>query len=87
MITSWGEEVTWSQATDVKFRDLEGWEVDAYVASGEPMDKAGSYGIQGAAGAFVESLSGCYYNVVGMPLSRVYVEVARLAAERNMKKH
>jgi len=57
--------------TEVTFRALEEEVVERYAASGEGADKAGGYGIQGVAGAFVERLSGCYFNVVGLPLSAV----------------
>ena len=43
-----------------------------YINSGEPMDKAGAYGIQGLGGAFVEGIKGCYYNVMGLPLNKLY---------------
>ena len=59
------------ERTEVRFRDLADSEIDAYVASGEPMDKAGSYAIQGGASAFVRELAGSYSNVVGLPVSRV----------------
>ncbi|MDL0432061.1 Maf family protein [Marinobacter sp. TBZ242] len=54
--------------TDVRFRELFTGEIEAYVATGEPMDKAGSYGIQGRGGIFVEELRGSYSAVVGLPL-------------------
>lgn len=57
--------------TKVWFRDLSDKEIDAYVATGEPLDKAGAYGIQGRAAAFVEKINGSYTNVVGLPLSQV----------------
>ena len=57
--------------TKVKFRRLMEREISSYVASGEPLDKAGAYGIQGRAGVFVEKIEGCYYNVVGLPLARL----------------
>ncbi len=57
--------------TDVRFRPLGDEEISAYVASGEPMDKAGAYGIQGRASIFVESLHGDYFNVMGLPLCRL----------------
>ena len=59
-------------STTVRFLSLSAEEIDAYVASGEPMDKAGAYGIQGLASKFVESIDGCFFNVVGLPVSRVY---------------
>ena len=69
----------WSRVvvTDVTFRELEAAEISAYVASGEPMDKAGSYGIQGLGGIFVSSIKGSYSAVVGLPLQ----ETAALLAQ------
>ncbi|MBZ5676874.1 MAG: Maf family protein [Acidobacteriia bacterium] len=61
-----------STATRVHFAPLTDAEIDAYVASGEPMDKAGAYAIQGLASKFVERVEGCYFNVIGLPLSQVY---------------
>ncbi len=63
--------------TDVSFRELASEEIRAYAASGEPMDKAGSYGIQGLGGIFVRELKGSYSAVVGLPLQ----ETAELLAE------
>lgn len=59
-------------ATQVRFTPLTESEIAEYVASGEPFDKAGAYAIQGLASKFVESVSGCYFNVMGLPLSLVY---------------
>jgi len=61
-----------SSATRVRFSALTAAEIDAYVGTGEPMDKAGAYAIQGLASKFVEHIEGCYFNVIGLPLSRVY---------------
>jgi septum formation protein len=61
-----------SSATRVRFTLLTEAEIDAYAASGEPMDKAGAYAIQGLASKFVERVEGCYFNVIGLPLSQVY---------------
>ncbi len=58
--------------TRVKFSELTEAEIDWYVATGEPMDKAGAYGIQGYASRFVESIEGNYSNVVGLPVQAVY---------------
>lgn len=58
------------ETTQVQFRDLSEDEIDAYVASGEPMDKAGAYGIQGRGALLVRRIDGCYFNVVGLPVSR-----------------
>lgn len=56
------------EITKVHFRSLTEEEITAYLASGEPFDKAGAYGIQGLGGLLVERIEGCYYNVVGLPL-------------------
>lgn len=56
------------QASDVHFRVLSDAEIDRYIASGEPMDKAGAYGIQGLAGLFVSHLSGSFTGVMGLPV-------------------
>lgn len=60
------------ELTHVSFLELNAEEISDYVASGEPMDKAGAYGIQGLASRFVYGIKGCYFNVVGLPVSRVY---------------
>ena len=57
--------------TRVKMRNYGDDEIEAYVRTGEPLDKAGAYGIQGLGGLLVEEIHGCYYNVVGLPLSRL----------------
>jgi septum formation protein len=60
-----------SVSTEVCFRHLKAEEIQAYVATGEPMDKAGAYGIQGQAAGFVLTVTGSYTNVVGLPLAEV----------------
>ena len=70
---------TFTEVTDLHFRSLSQKEIENYVASGEPMDKAGSYGIQGGAALFCERLSGDYYNVMGLPVCRLG-EILRAAA-------
>jgi septum formation protein len=61
-----------SVATEVVMDDLSNAEIDEYVESGEPLDKAGAYAIQGLASKFVREIRGCYQNVVGLPVSRIY---------------
>jgi septum formation protein len=59
------------ESTKVTFADLTDEDIDAYVALGEGLDKAGSYAIQGTGGQFVQSIQGCYYNVVGLPIHKL----------------
>jgi septum formation protein len=68
-------------ATDVDFRTLSDAEIERYIATGEPMDKAGSYGIQGKGAILVEKISGSYSNVVGLPLT----ETAALLTNFNIQ--
>jgi septum formation protein len=68
-----------SVRTSVTFEQLDPAEIDTYVASGEPMDKAGAYAIQGLASKFVRCIEGCYFNVVGLPVSTVYRRLRELA--------
>lgn len=76
-----GERVTEFEATDVTFRDLNQEEIEAYIATGEPMDKAGAYGIQGYGALFVEGISGDFYNVMGLPVCRLGRILARLGVQ------
>jgi septum formation protein len=59
------------ETTQVRFAPLTAEEIDRYAATGEPLDKAGAYAIQGIAGRYVERIEGCYFNVVGLPLARL----------------
>jgi len=68
---------TWAETTIVKFRRLTLDEIISYIESGEYEGKAGSYGIQGRAAAFVERIEGCYFNVVGLPVSRLMERLRR----------
>ena len=70
-----------SATTEVRFAALEESEIEADAQSGEPMDKAGAYAIQGLASKFVEKIDGCYFNVVGLPVSLVYTKLKQLWAE------
>ena len=71
-LRSHGKEVADLCRTSVWFSTLTEQEILDYVASGEPRDKAGAYAIQGLAAKFVEKIDGCYWNVVGLPVSLVY---------------
>ena len=70
-----------TEVTDIHFRVLSSREIDAYVASGEPMDKAGAYGIQGGAALFAEKMVGDYYNVMGLPVCRLWQLLQELSPE------
>jgi septum formation protein len=60
-----------SLATEVTFSEMSDDEILKYIKTGEPLDKAGAYGIQGIGGIFVNEIKGCYYNVVGLPLNKL----------------
>jgi len=65
-------QVVDAAATRVWFAPLSETEIADYVATGDPMDKAGAYGIQGLASKFIPRIEGCYFNVMGLPISLVY---------------
>ncbi len=77
------EKTTFTECTDVVMRELSGEEIEAYIRTGEPMDKAGAYGIQGKAAVFVSGIRGDYYNVVGLPLCATITEVRKLERKMN----
>jgi septum formation protein len=60
------------EVTEVTFRNLSQQEIKAYIDSGEPFDKAGAYGAQGSGALLIESINGCFYNVVGLPLAKFF---------------
>lgn len=76
-----GRELSEVCVTRVLFRSLSDREISAYVATGEPLDKAGAYGIQGKGAVLVEKIDGCYNNVVGLPLTRLYMLLSAIGAE------
>ena len=69
------------EKTEVVFYPMTGEEIAAYVRPGEPMDKAGAYGIQGKSAVFVEKIDGDYSNVVGLPLARLYQELKQMGID------
>ena len=76
-----GQQVSVTEITDIHFRELSQKEIRAYVDTGEPMDKAGSYGIQGGAALFAEKMHGDYYNVMGLPVCRLGKILRQLVPE------
>ncbi|MBQ9358775.1 MAG: septum formation protein Maf [Abditibacteriota bacterium] len=71
------------EATDVYFSPLTREEISLYASTDEPMDKAGAYAIQGLASRFIEKIEGDYFNVVGLPVSRLYRELSALKQEES----
>jgi len=74
-------EQTEAEVTEVRFGALSDPEIADYIATREPMDKAGAYAIQGLASRWVERIDGCYFNVVGLPVPRVYRMLKTLEAK------
>ena len=74
--------LTYTEITDIHFRELSDKEILAYIRTGEPMDKAGSYGIQGGAALFAERIAGDYYNVMGLPVCRLGQMLKTIAPEQ-----
>lgn len=73
--------LTHTEITDIHFRQLSPREIQRYVATGEPMDKAGAYGIQGGAALFAERMHGDYYNVMGLPVCALWKLLREVAPE------
>lgn len=74
-------ERSFTEITDLHFRQLSEKEIHRYIATGEPMDKAGAYGIQGGAAVFCEKMTGDYYNVMGLPVCRLLMTLKELVPE------
>ena len=72
---------TFTEVTSLHFRELSDGEISRYVATGEPMDKAGAYGIQGGAALFCTGMEGDYYNVMGLPVCRLGQVLKKMAPE------
>ena len=80
-----GNEQTEAEVTEVRFGTLTDDEIAEYIATREPMDKAGAYAIQGIASRWVERIDGCYFNVVGLPVPRVYRMLRQLETKTGMR--
>lgn len=78
LIAKNGVERSFCETTDVTFGQLSADMISAYIKTGEPMDKAGAYGIQGYGGAFVKRIEGCYFSVMGLPMYALSAELRRL---------
>lgn len=75
------KDETFTEVTDIHFRSLSPGEIRRYVATGEPMDKAGAYGIQGGAALFCQRMEGDYYNVMGLPVCALGQVLKQIAPE------
>ena len=75
------KEIRDHEVTRVKFREMKDDEIKKYVATGEPMDKAGAYGIQGLSSIFIERVEGCYFNVMGFPVHNIYQNLNKLGVD------
>ena len=73
-----GKELLHVEKTRVEFLKMSEEAIESYIQSGEPFDKAGAYGIQGIAGRFATRIEGCYFNVLGLPLSRLWTTLQAL---------
>lgn len=74
-------ELVFYEKTNVKMYPMSEEEIDRYIATGEPMDKAGSYGIQGKCAIYIEKIDGDYNNVVGLPIARIYQELKKIGID------
>ena len=72
------EKLTFAEKTEVTMYPMTETEIRAYIRTGEPMDKAGAYGIQGKCAAFIKEISGDYNNVVGLPVALVYQTLKKI---------
>ena len=77
-----GAETVHVESTRVSFLPLSDEDIEDYLLTGEPFDKAGAYGIQGIGGRFISRVQGCYFNVMGLPISRVWSVLMRMEREK-----
>ena len=78
------DKIRFTEKSTVTFYSLSDLFINSYIKSKEPMDKAGSYGIQGIGSTFVKSVNGCYYNVMGLPISKLCLEILNLISEKKL---
>ena len=76
-----GKTASFTVVTDVTFRELSEKEIEDYISTDEPYDKAGGYGIQGKGSLLIEKIDGDYFNVVGLPVSRLNQEIIKFKGE------
>ena len=76
-----GKEINLTDTAKVFFRKIDEYELDAYISSKEPFDKAGAYGIQGKAGAFVERIEGDFFSIMGLPICAVTMALKELTKD------
>src|SRR5271168_4281032 len=79
------KEALYAERTRVEFLKMSDQEIENYIQTGEPFDKAGAYGIQGIAGRFATRIEGCYFNVLGLPLSRLWTILQSLGWKESGK--
>jgi septum formation protein len=73
-----GQEIKDFEVSEVKFKELSDEEIENYIKTGEPLDKAGAFAIQGLGSIFIEKVNGCYANIVGLPIANVYKNLKKL---------
>jgi septum formation protein len=83
--TQSGRCLTGYERTQVELAPLTPQEIKWYISTGEPMDKAGAYAIQGFGGILIKRISGCYYNVVGLPIHRLWVMLKQMGIQLNAR--
>ena len=75
------KEFSAAEVTEIKIKKMSKTEIEAYIATGEPLDKAGAFAIQGRGVVFIERISGCYTGVVGLPLHRLYIGLQEMGVD------
>jgi len=75
------KEITDFEITDVKIKELTEKEIKEYIETGEPLDKAGAFAIQGRGAIFIEKINGCFSNVIGLPLYKLYTNLLKIGVD------